>query len=101
MTLIEVDPERVSRFVQDTDVQRKIMLWDGDWDLRSRPLSEHYRYRPTNDLWQHRDSRLIKANVDRKRLIAAQTLNLSKISVRIAHVHQLQVKQHDLLSDCR
>lgn len=172
MTLVDVNPERVSHFVLDADVQRKIMLWPGDWDCRARLLSEHYRFRLMADLWQHqddlttsqeyhnlinklnhgeaiarinkgqlidtpekallflqsqldiffslekngfrpelaqdglniaiaRDGQFIKANAGRKRLMAAQILNLPKIPVRIAYVHQQWFEKHHLPGNSR
>lgn len=79
MTLVEVNPERVSHFVLDADVQRKIMLWPGDWDCRARPLSEHYRYRLMADLWQHQDD--LPASQEYHNLI--NKLNQGKTITRI------------------
>lgn len=54
-SLVDVPPSSVKRFVQDRDVQRKFMIWRGDWDLRAAPIEEHYRYKMMSDLWRHRN----------------------------------------------
>lgn len=55
LTLADVPPDCIERFVRDDDVKRKFLIWPGDWDQRTRPMTEHYRYGPMQDLWQHRD----------------------------------------------
>lgn len=165
LSLAEVPPSSIKRFVQDKDVQRKFMIWHGDWDLRAQPIQEHYRYKLMSDLWQHRDQlessntyremvqkieknqpvarinkgllmdtpekvkdylegqirifhslntegfraelaedelnvaitrdgQLVKANAGRKRLIAAQILDMDSIPVRIAYVHSHWLHRH-------
>jgi len=55
LTLADVPPDCIQRCVRDDDVKRKFLIWPGDWDQRTRPMAEHYRYGPMQDLWQHRD----------------------------------------------
>lgn len=54
-TLVEVPPDYIERFVRNEDVQRKFLIWPGDWDKRTCRMTEHDRYKPMQDLWQHRD----------------------------------------------
>ncbi|MBE0487014.1 hypothetical protein [Marinobacter sp.] len=55
-TLVEVPPGYINQYVLDEDVSRKFMIWPGDWDQRTKPMTTHYRYGPMLDLWQHRDN---------------------------------------------
>lgn len=165
LTLVEVRPGSIQDFVLDNDVERKFLIWSGDWDHRVRPIQEHYRYEPMVDLWRHRDQveqsksyrdmihridnnqplsrinkgilidtpakarkhlekeleifysletegynpeladdelnvaiardgSMVKANGGRKRLIAAQILDLPSIPVRIAYIHKNWLARH-------
>ena len=56
LTWVEVDPERISTYIRPEDVDRKHFIWSGNWDLRTKSMTEHERFQLMYDLWVHRDA---------------------------------------------